>query len=169
MQRMNKSQNDNKTIEDQLAKFTDRILEKSTATNKEEIAQGPELRALEQAAQRLKNAFKDDGPSEAAIQRMRQNILSEWKQQERMARKPIWRRFVPKSSEQKWRSQRNRQRWSMATSVVVVAGAMLVTMILSNEGDFNQPAASGQNLNSGVLVVMGVLLLLVVWIFRRKL
>jgi hypothetical protein len=167
---MNKSQNDNHTIEDQLADFTDQILEKSSAEEKLTFAQNPELRALEHTAQRLKNAFHDDGLSEAAIQKMRQNILLEWKQRESRANTPFWKKFlfVHKSREQKWQPQRIRQRLDMLKSVTVVALVMLVSILLLNKSDFDQPAASGQNLNIGVLAATGALLL-VLWIFRRKL
>lgn len=171
MLRMNKSKKDNLALEDQLANFTDQILEKTTEENTPTFDQDPELRALQQTAQRLKNALHDDGPGEAAIQRMHQNILLEWKQRESQANKSIWRRLsaLLKPREQSWQSQRNRQRWNTIMSLAGVAGVMLMSIFLLNKGDFEQPAASGQNLNSGVLAVTSVLILLVLWIFRRKL
>jgi hypothetical protein len=167
---MNKSNNDHRIIEDQLADFTDRMLERTAVEDKEKLAQDPELRALEQTAQRLKSAFSEDGPSEEVIQKMRQNIILEWKQRESQASNSFWRKFsfVQKPREQKWQSQRDRQHWSMIRSLASLAVVMLISILLLNKTDFDQPAASGQSLNSGVLAATGVLLLFL-WIIRRKL
>jgi hypothetical protein len=167
---MNKPQNDNRTIEDQLANFTDRILERTAEEDKNSFSRDPELLALQQTALRMKNAFQEDGPSEAAIQRMRQNILLQWKQQESKAGDPFWKKFLSlrKPPGQKWQSQRTRQRWNVAISLATVAALMLISIPLLNKVDFDQPAASGQNLNAGVLVAAGALVLLAIWFFRRK-
>lgn len=167
---MKKSKNDNHTIEDQLADFTDQILEENANQDKNPFTPDPELRALEQTTLRLKNAFHEAGPSEAVIQRMRQNILLQWKQQESKASDSFWKKFlsVRKPPGQRWQSQRSRQRWSTLKSVAVVAVLILVSIPLLNKINFDQPAASGQNLNAGVLAAAGALILLAFWFFRRK-
>ena len=167
---MNNSKNNNRTIEDQLADFTDRILERTTEEGNGGDEQNPELRALEQTALRLKSAFHDEGPSDEVIQNMRQNIILEWKRRKSQASKSFWRNipFVHKPHPQKWQSQRDHQRRSMFKSLAVVAVVMGISVLLLNEANFNQPAAArGQNLNFGVLAVTSALLL-ALWIFRRK-
>jgi hypothetical protein len=167
---MNKPHNNNRTIEDQLANFTDQILERTAEEDKNSFTRDPELLALQQTALRMKNAFHEDGPSEAVIQRMRQNIILQWKQQESKASEPFWKKYlsVRKPPGQKWQSQRSQQRWSTLKSVAIVAVLMLVSIPLLNKIDFDQPAASGQNLNTGVLAAAGALILLALWFFRRK-
>jgi hypothetical protein len=167
---MNKPQNDKHTLDDQLADFTDWILEE-TNEDKAALSQEPELRALEHTVLNLKNAFQDDNPSEAVIQKMHQNILMEWKERERKASQSFWRKLLPgnKPDEKKWQSQRDHQHWTALKSLSVAAVVLLVSILLLNKTDFEQPAASGQNLNSGILAAATVLALLVLWIFRRKL
>lgn len=157
-------------IDDQLADFTDRILEESTEEDKNPFTSDPELRALEQTALHLKNAFREDGPSEAVIQRMRQNIVLQWKGQESKASAPSWKKFLSalKLPGQKWQSQRSRQRWSLAISLATIAVLMLVSIPLLNKVSSDQPAASGQTLNASVVVAFVGLILLAAWFFRRK-
>jgi hypothetical protein len=167
---MNKPQNDNRTIEDQLADFTDQILEENANQDKNPFVPDPELRALEQTALRLKNAFREDGPSEAVIERMRQNIVLQWKQQESKTSEPFWKRFLSACQPfgQKWQSQRNRQRWNLAVFLATAAFLMLVSIPLLNKVSSIQPAASGQNLNVTIFIAFGGLILLALWFFRRK-
>jgi len=167
---MNKPQNDNRTIEDQLANFTDQILEENVEQDKNPFTPDPELRALEQTALRLKNAFHEDGPSEAVVHRMRQNIVLQWKQQEIKASESYWKRFLSafKSSGQKWQSQRSRQRQSLYISLATLVVLMLISIPLLNKVSSDQPAASGQNLNVSVVAAFGGLILLALWFFRRK-
>lgn len=167
---MNKPQNDKRMIENKLADFTDQILEESTTPDKNPFTPDSELRALEQTVLRLKNTFKEDGPSELVIQRMRQNIVMQWKAQESTASKPIWKKLLSvfKPDRQFWLSQRSRQRLSMAISLGTIAVLMLVGIPLLNKINSNQPAASGQNLSVTVFVAFGAITLLAVWFLRHK-
>lgn len=167
---MNKSQKVNRTVDDQLADFTDQILEENLEHNKEPFTPDPELRALQQTALRLKNAFKEDGPSDATVKRMRQNIVTQWKQQEIKANESTWRKFLSalKLPTQKWQTQRSRRQWNVAVSLVAIAALAVISIPFLNKISSSQPAASGQNLNFNVVAAFGVLILLVVWLFRRK-
>ena len=168
---MTQPQNHNKTIEDQLADFTDRILaDKQVEQDEATLAPDPELRALEQTSLRLKHAFGNEPPEEAAIQRMQRNIIKQWKQEQAEASQSIWQKWFKyfKAPEQKWQSQSSRQRFSMAVSFAVIAVLLLVAIPLLNGPTSNQPGASGQNCNSIALIVVGGLILLAVWLFRRK-
>ena len=83
---MNEMQNNENEydIDNQLADFTDRILnKKNTNVDENPFSQDPELRALEQTALRLKNIIPDEGPNKAVIQRMHQKISMHAQQQER--------------------------------------------------------------------------------------
>jgi len=168
---MTKPQNNKSTIEDQLADFTDRILagekvEQDEAT----FAPDPDLRALQQTSLRLKDAFGDDALDEVVIQRMQRNIVKQWRQQEDEVRVSVWQKLTDffKGNDQKWQSQRSRQRLNMALSLATLAVLLLVTIPFLNNPGSGQPGASGQNPNSFVLLAFGGLILLVLWLLRRK-
>ena len=159
------------SIEDQLADFIDRILaEEKNKRDEATFAPDPELRALEQVLIRLKDAFGNDPPKEEVIQRMQRNIIKQWRQQQEEMRQPLWQKWVDffKASGQKWQSQRSRQRLSFALSLVTLAVLLLVTIPFLTNPAPNQPGASGQNPNVFVLVIFGGLILLAMWLFRRK-
>lgn len=166
---MNKSQKDSRTVEDLLADFTDQIIEENLEQSKEPFTPDPELRALQQTALRLKNAF-EDGPSDTAVKRMRQNIVMQWKQQEIKAGETAWKKLLSalKLPEQKWQTQRSRQRWSIAISLATIAVLALISLPLFDKVGSNQPAAGGLNLNFNVAIAFGGLILLAIWFFRRK-
>jgi hypothetical protein len=163
---MNELKKNKQDIDDQLADFTDQILSKEiTQKDENPFAPDRELRALEQTALRLKNAFKDDGPSETVIQRMHQKIAMH-QQQEKKKSEPFWSNWIP--SRQKWQPQHRRQRVGMILYAATVLGLFLISIFLFNGGYSDQPAASGQNLSAGFLVAVGGLILFAIWFFRRK-
>jgi len=156
-----------KTIDDQLADYTDNILnEKTTEVDENPNTSDPELHALRQTALRMKNAFRDDGPNEEVIQRMHKNIIMQWQQQENRQRKPFWKKWVPAG--QKWQSQRSRQRFFLATSLITLFVLLLVCIPFFGDIDSNQPATSGQHLNNVILIASAGLVFLAIWLFRRK-
>ena len=165
---MNKSQNNKFTIDDQLADFTDDILSKK-AVNIDESSfdSDPELRALEQTALRLKNAFQEGGPSEIVIQRMHKNVIAQWQQQKIQKSKPFWKNWIP--VRQKWQSQRSRQYQRLVLYLAMLAALMVISIPRLTGTGANQPATSGQNLDFTLIVISGgLLILLVVLFFERK-
>jgi uncharacterized protein (TIGR03382 family) len=168
---MNEPQNNEHAIDEQFADFTDKILAEETANEIDAtFSPDPELRALEQTALRLKNAFGKDDPNEAVIHRMHQNITMQWQQQQSKEIEPIWKKWklALHSPGQKWQSQRSRQRWSMAISLAVLFALMLVSVPLVKGVIPDQPAASGHSLNAGILAAFGGLVLLAILYFRRR-
>jgi len=168
---MTKPQNNKRTIEDQLADFTDRILaEERIERDEATFAPDPDLRALEMTSLQLKDAFGDDTLDNEVIQRMQRNIIKQWHQQEGEARVSIWQKLTGffKGNGQQWQSQRSRQRLSMALSLATVVVLLLVAIPFLDESGFSQPATSGQNTGVFVLVAFGGLILLALWLLRRK-
>jgi hypothetical protein len=171
MKKMNEYQNNKHDIEDRLANFTDLILnEKSVKKEESPFAPDPELRALEETALRLKNTFRENGPSEAVIRRMQKNINREWQQQKTKESQSLLQEWISTfwPIKDKWQSQRSRQRVSMLLYTVTVLGLFLTSIFLYNGVYSDQPAASGQNLGAGLLVTFGGLVLFTIWFFRRK-
>jgi len=168
---MTKPRNSKTTIEDQLAEFTDRILDdRKVKQDEATFAPDPDLRSLEQTAQHLKNTFGNDGPDEIAIQRMRNNIIEGWKKEGNAVSESFWQKLLKViiPSEQKWQSQQSRQRLSIAVSLAVLVVLMLISIPFLDTTGSVQPAASGQNLNALVIIAFGGLILLALWFFRRK-
>ena len=167
---MNEMQNNENDydIDNQLADFTDRILnKKNTNVDENPFSQDPELRALEQTALRLKNIIPDEGPNKAVIQRMHQKISMHAQQQERKRNAPFWMKWFP--ARQGWGSQRSRQQLRFAISLVAVLILFLISIPLFIGANPDQPAASGQTLDFGFLVISVGLFLFAVWFTRRKL
>lgn len=168
---MTKPQENNKSIEDQLANYTDSILSANIFEQDEAtFAPDPELRALQQTALQLKEAFGNDDPEEAVIQKIQRNVVNQWQHSNHKDKTTNWQTWIKKirPTERKWQSQRSRQRFSIALSLATLAVLLLVAIPFLNVTDINQPGASGQNLNVYVLIALGVLILLAVWLFRRK-
>jgi len=164
---MNKPQKNNKNIDDQLANYTDTILNKETAKEDENpLSSSSDLCALEKTALRLKQAYHDDGPSDEVIQRMRKNIAQQWQQQENRQAESFWSKWLP--VRQKWQSKRSRQRLYLAISLTALSVVLLVCIPFFNEIDSNQPATSGQYLNNVVLAVSVGLIFIAIWLVRRK-
>ena len=168
---MTKPRNSKLTIEDQLADYTDRILAREVVKQDEAtFAPDPDLRALEQTALYLKQSLSNGDPDEATIQRMHNNIIGQWQQEKSTGSVPFWQKWIAafKPSEQKWQSQQSRQRLNLAFSLAALIVFMLVSIPFMNTTGSNQPGASGQNLNTIVLIAFGGLILLAVWLCRRK-
>ena len=168
---MNKSQKKKKTLEDQLADFTDNILSENTAeVNENSFTSDPELRDLQQTALHLKNTFHEDGPSEIVIQRMHKNIIRQWRQQENKASKPLWNKFLSffQPPNQGWKSQRSRQQLSMMSFAVMVLMVFFISIFFFNGVYSDQPAAGGHNLGVDFLVAVFGAILFTIWLFRRK-
>lgn len=156
-----------KTIDDQLADYTDNILnEKTTEADENPSTLDPELRALEQTALRLKSTFRDEGPSEEVIRRMRRNIITQWEQQENKRPEPFWKKWMPAG--QKWQSQRSRRRIRVAISLGTLLVILFTGVYLLHGTGTEQFATSGQNLNVSIVFIVGSLVLLAVWINLRK-
>lgn len=165
---MNKPYKSNRAIEDQLANFTDSMLD-NTEENTDRSSPDPELLALQQTVLHLKTALPGEGPSEAVIHRMRQQVVQQWKQEENKISEPFWRRLlsVRRPSGQKWQPQSVRQRKTLLIYLAVVI-LVLVSLPFINKTGLAQPATSGQTLNVFVFIALGSLVLLALLFFRRK-
>lgn len=159
------------SIEDQLADFTDRILSDDPRKQDEAtFAPDPELRALEQTARRLKAAFTAGEPDRVVIQRMHNGIIEKWHHQGNFNAKMLWYRLThrPGRSGQKWTSGQSRRRISIAISLATLLVILLLAIPFLNSSGTGQPGASGQNPSSFILIALGGLILLVMWLYRRR-
>lgn len=168
---MTKPRNKNPNIQDQLANYTDALLAgKAVHQNEATFAPDSESRTLEETVLRLNTAFSDDDPDETTIQRMHKRIIEGWQQERQTISQSLWQRWAAglQLSRGKWRSQHSRQRLSMALSLVALVLLMLIGIPFTDISGSNQPGASGQNVNVIVLVIFGSLVLVAIWLNRRK-
>ena len=168
---MTNPQRNEPSVEDQLAAFTDRILsDEQRKQEKATLVPDPELRALERTAQRLKAAFTAGEPDGAVIQRMRNEIIEKWRRRNRLDPKTFWAWLTHRlgRSGQKWTSQQSRMRVSIAASLAALVVILLVAIPFLNTSSTGQPGASGQNPSTYVLIALGGLILLAVWLYRRR-
>lgn len=166
---MTKPTKNDRRIEEQLANFTDNILDSRNDEDQEPAELDPELFALQQTALRLKNALSPEGPSEEVIHRMRHNIVMQWREQKEKERGSFWHRFLTTrvSSGRVWQSQYMRQRQSQRVFFAAAILLLLLSVFVLDKFSSVQPAASGQNLNAGIFFACAGLILLTLWLFRR--
>src|SRR5574341_1254608 len=86
-------------LDDELARFTDRLLGGEPPDTQESAGVDTELTELERTAARLHHAFGAGGPDRAMADRIRANLASEWRKvHTRSAGLPFWRRQIGRAS-----------------------------------------------------------------------
>ena len=158
-------------IEEQLAEFTDHILnddlhEQGEATHTPD----PELRSIESTVRRLNAAFGNFEPDETVLQEMRDNILERWRHQESKISNMIWNKWIKRinSSSQKWVPRQSRKRFGIATSLVTLVILLILAIPFMNSTGSGLPGASGQSPSTYILIALGGLILLIVWLYNRR-
>lgn len=166
---MNEPYNNDKTDEEELADFADQVLSENAEADQDPSAPDPEMRALQQTVLRLKKALPEDGPSDAAVFRMRQNIVRQWKQQENQP-SSSWKRSLSlhKLFGLRWESQDRRRRKTMVVYLGTALLLLLVSFPFLYDEPSLQPAASGHHWNASIFFAVSGLILLGLWFFRRK-
>lgn len=168
---MNNPQKNDLSLSDQLADFTDRILsEGSRDQDTPSFAPDPELHALELTAQRLKVAFECGELDEAVLRRMRNAILERWRRKVGKTPGYIWAALFRKqpATKRKWVSQQQRTRFSIVTSLAVLLVLLMAIIPTMNIPDASLFGASGQNPGIYTLIALGGMILLALWLFRRR-
>lgn len=162
--------NNDRLLNEELSVFTDKILQGSVEENENLSTKDPELRALQKTVLRLKNASPGDGPSDEAIQRMRQNVIKQWEKQEKKASKSFWTKLLSpqQSPEKNWQSQRSRRRLQLAVYITAAVFLLLINSPAMNKVTSGQPAASGQSMIYSAAIILGGFIVLVVWSYIRK-
>ena len=157
---------DDRQLDEELAEFTDRILE---AGKPEEVGlaeHNPVLRELEKIVLNLQRAWKAVQPDEALDENLRSRIKAEWRGQKSTQAKP----GLTLRGKTGWRSA-----WSLQRLVALRLTAALVVLLivalffLPSLGTLLPAAAEGQiGVLLVVLLVLGLAGLLVLWLKGRK-
>lgn len=156
------------TPDDQLAEFTDRVLDGETSAQDEAtLAPESELRTLEETVLRLKDAIPNDDPGEEVVARMWREIEKQssvrGKRSLLQALKEI---FEPRNS---WQSRHARQRWTLVVSIVGISILILVIVPFMDAINSGLPGTGGGSIsNTLVFALLGLLILVALWLFRRR-
>lgn len=156
----------NNSLDEQLAVFTDQVL----ADNAPETqSNNPELQELQNTVIRMKSAFHENTLSDTTAKRMQIDFMVKVKSQQTIPQTSALNRLRTFwGRQEKWQSQRRRQRLGIAISMAALVLLLLVVVPLLDTTGSNQTAASGQTLKPIVLIVFGGLVLLILWTFRPK-
>lgn len=143
-----------KTPDDLLADFTDRVLDGKTAALASPA--DDELRGLEETVMRLKRALPHEAPDEATLRHLQADFRSRA-------------RSANRSSRPLWQSQQSRQRLILAFTAIVILAAIFIAIpfLLSGNGGV-QGTAGLQPQSVLALVVIGGIVVLLIWLARRK-
>ena len=85
-------------------------------------------------------------------------------------RKPFWQTlkevFLPRSN---WQSRRTRQRWTVAVSIAVITLMLLVILPFMDGINSGLPGTSGGQISYQLVFgILGILILVALWLFRRR-
>jgi len=156
------------TPDDQLAEFTDRLLDGETSAQDEApLALDPELRALAETVLRLRDVISNDDPGEEVVSRMWREIEKQSNEERQKSfRQTLQEIFVPRNN---WRSRHARQRWTLAVSIVGISIVVLVIVPLMDAINSGLPGTSGGQISYKlVFAILGILILMALWLFRRR-
>ncbi len=140
-----------RNLDDQLADFTDRVLAEKTAA----LASDPELRQTEEVILRLKQAFPEQALEEKTVKRMQADFKSRLRK--------------ANPARPGWQSRQTRQRIGMALAAAALLVAFLILTPFLFTGSGNVQGTAGLEPQSlGLLAGLAVILVLAIWLIRRK-
>jgi hypothetical protein len=162
---------DENHLDDQLVKFTDRILETERSDGELDLSTQDELRALQETVILLKKGILESEPDQEMADRMRANLVSEWRaSRQTEVRETLWERVRRMNPFQRssWQSSSSARR-NLAMSFAVAAVIIVIGFII-----FSPPLPSGQpaaafGAGKFVILFVGVVAgLFLIWTIRRK-
>ncbi len=161
-----------KELDDQLASFTDQLLDHQEAELTETSMQDQQLHELQEMVVRLNNAFGASRPDKATAKRIEAHLVKEWHRFEKQAR-PVslvqsWLQSLI-SGRQKWHSTTKRRHVSaLALAAMAVALLVLVFPLLSQTKETLAGAVSGPQGLIFLLPVLGLALGGVLWLLLQR-
>jgi hypothetical protein len=140
--------------DDLLAEFTDRLLEGKA--DEAASSQDAELRGLEETVLRLNRAFPKGAPDASNASRLQSDFQARVRKENR-------------EQPPAWRSRQSRQRLGLLfAAIAIVIVVLVVTPLLPVDKGSILGTAGTQLPGIGLAVVLGALLLLALWLARRK-
>jgi hypothetical protein len=160
-------------LDDQLADFTDRLLNHESGDNPQSSTQDEALKKLQETVLQLKRASGEvTQPDPAFAARLRAVLLEEWHKMEsgRKAESAKGPHFLQSFSEQFKDLFRVRHTQTLLLRFGMVAVGVLVLLLFIlpiNNGEITGSAGLG-SLGWPLVVVLGTLCIGIIWYFRRQ-
>ena len=145
-----------------LAGFTDQILN-GDMYDLPDNGPDPEMRALAGTLLRLKRAFPKQELDPASVKRMQAQVLERWREEQQ--KRPRWLEVFQLA----WLTPSRRQQFGMAFAMIAIAGILIVAapFLFSSSGPISASAGSEMS-GAFVWIVLGVLVVSIGWLLRRK-
>jgi hypothetical protein len=143
-----------KTMEDQLADFTDRVLEGKTSV----IASvaDVELRDLEETVLLINRTAPQGTVDEKILRRMQADHI-------------LRTRRTSASGQPIWKSQRSRQQAILVVAAIAVLGGILLALPFLTSGNGSMAGTAGlQPQNALPFIILAGVIFLIIWLARRK-
>lgn len=123
----------------------------------------PETRALAGTLLRLKRAFPSPDLDPGTVRRMEKQILKRWETEKQ--RKPGW----LDSLRQTWQMSTHRQQYSMAFTMIAIAGLVILAAPLLFSGSGDMTATAGTQINGNFIwIVLFLLAVCLGWFVNRR-
>jgi hypothetical protein len=123
----------------------------------------PEMRALAGTLVRLKLAFPKQELDPASVKRMQAQVLKRWREEQQT--RPRWLEVFQLN----WLTPSRRQQFGMAFALVAIAGILIVAApLLFSAGGPISASAGAEMPGAFVWIALGVLVVSVGWLLRRK-
>jgi hypothetical protein len=156
--------NQSPNLDERLSAFTDQVLD-GQADDLSAIGSDLEMRALAETVLRLKRAFPKEELNRAAIQRLQEDVLVRWRD-ERQKKTP-WLDFF----RMEWLMPPQRTRLVTVVAWAAVAAVLIVAlpMILLSSDSLTASAGSQTPMGLSLWIFLGILVVALFWLLRRKL
>ncbi len=152
-------------LDDEFAAFTDRLLSGDQSGNKEMFAQDQELRELQETAVRIRRAFEAVDPSRAMAERIRDNLVAEWRESglgEGPA--PFWKRWMRSDSQSSRASIAGRRPvYALAMAASIILLGILVSFLIPTVAPSLTGGAGADGSMVWLILVLGVVAAGIVW------
>jgi hypothetical protein len=152
--KMTQPENPMNNLDDQLADFTDRVMDGKTALLAS--SSDDDLRGIEETVMRLNRAFPQEKLDERTIRRMQADFKTRVRKSNSTSR-PIW------------QSRQFRQRFTLAFAAITILAAIFIITPFITAGTGNIQGTAGEHPgNIALLAILGCVFILILWLGRRK-
>lgn len=172
----NQNSNKNRQLDNQLADFTDMLLNQNAGSEIEVESHNQELLELQKTVLRLAHAFEDEAINETVTRRIKSGLLAEWPntirgKTKKRTQQPWWERIFSGFPSRK--SFRNRRAYGLAYATLAAILIFVVLSIFFPEfvtGNHLTGTALGEGIPLQALLTLGIIVvgLVVYWLFQRK-
>jgi hypothetical protein len=158
-------------IEEQLAAFTDQMLDENLTSSVEVTEENEELHELEETVSKLYKVL-EDMPDEEIFAHMQAKIEARLQEQARIGKNATFRNWLKHlfTLPSTWHSQRSQQNLRLAISVAIIALIIIVVIpLLGSMGTTAPITATAQVKTTLPLIILSLVVIATIfWWTRRK-